>query len=202
MADENSKGKKTGWEKVEIVLRPAGALFAAITVAFIGLMGRDYMEERQSNEMRLRLYTELMSQREEAESALRKDMFTSIMDSFLEPGSETLEPQVLQLELLAHNFHESLNLTPLFLHLKRRISNDRHESLKVRTGYRRRLEKVAREIIGKQIAILEVAGLKKPEATPGLEPVNWGLNRLSRPVFVERSHWLAQYITILSIVGA
>jgi len=61
-----------------------------------------------------RIYLELTSKREESESALRKDMFVSIIESFLRPGAATLDERVLNLELLSYNFHESLNLKPLF----------------------------------------------------------------------------------------
>jgi hypothetical protein len=41
-------------------------------------------------------------------------MFKSIIDSFLRTGSSSIEDQVLNLELLVYNFHESLNLSPSF----------------------------------------------------------------------------------------
>ena len=78
----------------------------------------------QTQETNARLYSELTSRREESESALRKDMFTSIIKSFLRSGQQaTLEQKVLNLELLVYNFHESLNLKPLFLHIQRQVEN-------------------------------------------------------------------------------
>ena len=62
-----------------------------------------------------------MSRREESESALRKDMFVSIISSFVNPRDTALSSDVLNLEMLAYNFHESLNLKPLFLELRRRV---------------------------------------------------------------------------------
>ena len=112
--------------------------------------------------MRIRLYTELMSQREEAESALRKDMFTSIIDTFLKPAKIELEEKVLNLELLAYNFHESLNLKPLFLHIQKLIEQ---ESESPDSDPREiedccnRLRKVAREITGKQMLSLKGVGV-------------------------------------------
>jgi hypothetical protein len=124
-------------------------------------MGSNYLDARQNIEMRVRLYTELISSREQAESALRKDMFTSIIGSFLEPKTDSLEPKILQLELLAHNFHESLNLKPLFMHLKRRIEREDIKDPAIKRDYIKRLRRVAREVMWKQLGILEGAGVLK-----------------------------------------
>jgi hypothetical protein len=106
-----------------------------------------------------------MSKREESESSLRKDMFLSILNSFVEQKTSTIEGDVLKLELLAYNFHESLNLKPLFLSLKRRITADLAASPtpQVRTALEEdtnRLERVAREIARKQMIVLEGVGKK------------------------------------------
>jgi hypothetical protein len=89
-----------------------------------------------------------MSRREEAESSLRKDMFVSIISSFLQPSKEDLDGKVLNLELLAYNFNDSLNLKPLFLDLQRRLRKssgpDKKEQLQ-------RINRVARETTAKQL---------------------------------------------------
>jgi hypothetical protein len=64
-----------------------------------------------------------MSRREESEATLRKEMFQSIIGSFFDPSANSLDVQLLKMELLAHNFHEALSLTPLFIHLRRSILN-------------------------------------------------------------------------------
>src|SRR5258707_14402200 len=117
--DEVKKPKKDAWDKAKVVLEPVGGLLTAISVAALGFYGSRVLEQRQTLDSNFRLYSELMSKREESESALRTDMFQSIIQSFLKPGTESqsLEPQVLNLELLAYNFNESLNLKPLFIHL-------------------------------------------------------------------------------------
>ena len=83
----------------------------------------------QTSETNARLYSELTSKREESDSALRKDMFTSIINSFLREGPATLEQKMLNLELLVYNFHESLNLKPLFVHIQRGISTPGRRSI-------------------------------------------------------------------------
>ena len=149
MGNSNGDNRRDGWYKAGIVLKPVSGLLAALTVAMCGFIGSKYLNSRQENDLRVRLYTELISKREEAESALRKDMFTSIIETFLKADTTTMEEKVLQLELLAYNFHECLNLTPLFVHLNSQIP------IGEKPGLKKRLEKVAREVNAKQLAILK-----------------------------------------------
>ena len=147
--------KKDGWDKAAILFKPVGGLLTALTIAYIGFMSNEYLASRQQNELRTRLYTEIISQREESESALRKDMFTCIIGSFLEPESATLKENVLKLELLVYNFHESFNLKPLFKHIMKQIDN---ETTDIKKGeFKKRVKKAAKEITSKQLAILDNA---------------------------------------------
>src|SRR5881396_1966740 len=98
-----------------------------------------------------------MSSREQAESGLRKDMFLSIIQAFLRPESEGLEAKMLNLEMLSYNFHESLNLKPLFAHLDRQITAS---TGKDKAGYVTRLNQVAQEVVTRQMVLLEQAGQK------------------------------------------
>ena len=97
------------------------------------------------------------SRREESEATLRKEMFQSIIGSFFDPGSTTLEVKLLKMELLAQNFHEALNLTPLFLHLRREIGES-PVSVSAKRGYENRLSELAREVTRKQLIVLEAGG--------------------------------------------
>ncbi len=166
MADEPKK--RDLWEKISLVMQSSGGLLAAVTVAVIGLIGSSYLKDRelaenatrqrmQAYETNVRIYTELMSKREEAESALRKDMFVSIIQSFLRPGSTALDERVLNLELLSYNFHESLNLKPLFAYLEKQIGSSGDTKKKELLD---RLYKVATEISRKQMLVLEGVGRK------------------------------------------
>ena len=165
---EEPPRKRDLWEKIGLVLQSSGGLLTAVTVAIIGLIGssylkdreikeNDYRQEEQLRESKNRIYIELTSKREEAESALRKDMFVSIIQSFLRPASASLDERVLNLELLSYNFHESLNLKPLFLYLERQIISSGDARKK---EYLDRLYKVAMEISRKQMLVLESAGQK------------------------------------------
>lgn len=157
---DNSKRPRDNWDKWDIILKPAGALLTALTLATLGFISSSYLNRRQNIETRTRLFTELISQREQSESSLRKDMFTSIIETFLRPGTQSpsIREKVLNLELLAYNFHESLNLQPLFLDLRDEIVSSKDEA---RNAYLGRLERIAKEITMKQKGVLEAAGAKQ-----------------------------------------
>ena len=192
-ADESPRRVKKvrdSWDKVQILVQPMGGLFTAFAIAILGFKSSEYLDRRQAIETNTRLYSELMSKREESESALRKDMFQTIIGSFVTAsGQGDLDASVLNLELLAYNFHESLNLKPLFLDLKRRIAR---ETARAGTaagraeyeGYQERLERVAREIARKQVIVLEGVGKKFDrsidlEADPSGETLEPATLRLS-----------------------
>lgn len=157
---ERSEGEKDIWDKAEIVLHPLGGLITAITIAMVSYYASDYINRNQENEAKTRLYTELMSRREESESALRKDMFTSIIGTILQ-NSNTIDEKILQLELLAYNFHESLNLTPLFTYLNRR-NNSETTDRALHTKFKNRIYDMSKEVTTKQLASLEgVATVEK-----------------------------------------
>jgi hypothetical protein len=146
---------KDFWDKVSVVLHPLGGLLTAFAVTYVGMKGSQILERRQSLDTNARLYSELMSRREEAESSLRKDMFVSIFSSFLQPSQGDLDGKILNLELLAYNFHDSLNLKPLFLDIQRRLLKSKDAD---RVDFLVRLNRVAREITAKQLFSLEGHG--------------------------------------------
>ena len=89
------------WDKIHILIQPLGGLFTAFAIAIIGYKSSEYLNRRQMVEDNTRLYSEIMSKREESESALRKDMFQTIIGSFVNAsGKGDLDASVLNLELL------------------------------------------------------------------------------------------------------
>jgi len=194
-----AESKRDGWDKAAIILQPVGGLLTALAIAALGYFSSETINRRQAIETNTRLYSELMSKREESESALRKDMFVSIIGSFLRPsGTGTIAADVLNLELLASNFHESLNLKPLFVDLRRRILKDEtgiHTAVARAEydDYQARLERVARETVRKEMIILESAGkkvdrtvdlTKDPEGT-SLAPATLTLDGIQTTISVD-----------------
>ena len=157
MAGGDTPDHKDFWDKLQIVLQPLGGLLTAVAVAMLGFMGSSAIDRQQSSEAKLRLYSELMSRREESEATLRKEMFQSIIGSFFDNGQASLDARLLKMELLAQNFHEALNLTPLFQHMRREIERA-DASAAQRRGYEDRLVDLAREVTRKQLIVLEAGG--------------------------------------------
>jgi hypothetical protein len=155
--DSKEEKGKDNWEKADVVLKFIAGVFTAAAVAFIGFYGSYTLERNQALDTDTRLYAELMSQRENAETSLRKDMFNSIIGSFLKSKSAGYEEKVLNLELLAYNFHEALDLGPLFKSVYAEIRESRKPNADL---YLRRLEDAADEVKSKQIMSLEDSGGK------------------------------------------
>ena len=182
------KNGKDSWDKAAIILHPVGGLMAALAVAGLGFFGSQFLERRQAEETRARFYSELISKREDADSALRKDMFMSIIQSFLKPASTSVEDRTVNLELLAFNFHESLNLKPLFAQLNAEIARS---ATPAKRDQKDHLEKVAREVTRKEMVVLEGVGrsfertvdFDEVSTSPGglaLEPARLTLNGIDR----------------------
>ncbi len=152
---ESEPKPRDRWDKLDIILKFVGAIGTAVVLAGVGVFGSQFLARRQDAETDLRLYTELMSKREEADTSLRKEMFNSIITNFLKPASEEQpDKMVLNLELLAYNFHDSLDLGPLFKDVYKKLL--KHPD--VNRPYIDRLKKVTRDVVAKQIAMLAEAG--------------------------------------------
>jgi hypothetical protein len=182
---------KDFWDILQIVLAPLGGLLTALAVASLGIMGSRALERQQNEEAKLRLYSELMTRREESEATLRKEMFQSIIGSFFDATTGSVDVKLLKMELLAQNFHEALSLSPLFLHLRREIGRAPVTETE-RRSYEVRLSELAREVTRKQLVVLEAGGrrfdwtvllsdsLLAGQASETLEDVTLDLDGVSR----------------------
>jgi hypothetical protein len=155
--EKPEKPEKDFWDKVDVVLRPLNGLLTALAVALLGYYTSNIVRQQETRDSNERVYTQLMSSREQAESALRKDMFLSIIQIFQRPEQIGLETKMLNLEMLAYNFHDSLNLKPLFAYIDREITAARDSE---KPSYVARLNQVSKEIITRQLVLLEQVGSK------------------------------------------
>jgi hypothetical protein len=117
-------------------------------------------DAREQREQKTRLYAELMSRREQADSDLRKDMFGKVFDKFFRDARGDRREQVLKLEILAKNFHDALDLSPLFKEVHRQIAEDSKLPAVERRKLEGRLTQLARDIGSKQALVLEQSGGK------------------------------------------
>jgi hypothetical protein len=156
MADGEKKAHRHWIEISQVVAMP-------IVTLVVGYLLNSSISTSQTRDSNLRLYADMMGRREEADSALRKDMFQSILQTFVAsaPGGRSdPEALVLNLELLAYNFHESLDLGPLFKHVQRQLAAkapaDRDSKDQTLTW---RLERVAEEVKERQLAAISESGM-------------------------------------------
>ena len=153
---ERAPRKDTGFDWMELLKVVALPLAAVI----LGYVFNTSLNQRQTRDNDARLYADMMGRREDADSSLRKDMFKSILDTFLkqeprQPRSKELEQKVLNIELLAYNFHESLDLGPLFKHLQRELADGKTNPEKALLW---RLERVALDVKDRQLAVVADSG--------------------------------------------
>ena len=154
MADAEKKGRRHWIEISQVVAMP-------IVTLVVGYLLNSSISSSQTRDSNLRLYADMMGRREEADSALRKDMFQSILQTFVSsPGGRgDAEAQVLNLELLAYNFHESLDLGPLFKHVQRQLTAKAAEARDPKDQTLVwRLERVAEEVKERQLAAISESG--------------------------------------------
>lgn len=150
MAEGDLKSSINWVELAKVVALP-------LVTLVVGYLFNSSLNTRQERDNKIHLYADMMGRREEADSSLRKDMFKSILDTFLKPGAarpEQLETKVLNIELLAYNFHESLDLGPLFKHVRRELETAHSDE-----NLLWRLERVAQEVKGRQLAVLADSGM-------------------------------------------
>ena len=184
------------WDFIELFLRPTSAFLTAITVALIGWFGQQALIAQQTEETKrmekaqvaktirakeaqkaeternemiqnYRLYSELLSRREDAESALRRNMFTTILEKFFQVNNseehETdMDQRLLKLEMLSLNFGESLSLSPLFISLDHAIDRFPYApefSDVSKIDDRNRLHSLAKRVADQQVSALSTGGI-------------------------------------------
>ena len=119
--------------------------------------------KRSDHQQDTRLYTELMSRREEADSALRTEMFKTILDGFLETPANAprdILSQILKLEILALNFGDALSLNPLFISLDKEITAQKSMLRPEKRLLRNRLRSLARRVSNSQLSALTPVGVE------------------------------------------
>ena len=120
---------------------------------------RDDLRRREQAEQQFRLYTDLMSKREESDTAVRRGLFDKLMGTYLAPNPGDLGKRLVALELLSLNFHDSLNLSPLFWELASDIGKS--PAGKGRDEFAEHLDRVASQVKARQASQLEADGRRQ-----------------------------------------
>lgn len=132
------------------------AMPAAICI--VPLLFELFSHAHDERENQFRLYTELLSKREEADMAVRQGIFDKVFDKYLPPDSNDIDTRLVGLELMAANFHESVDISPLFWQLDRQVSRQREGE--PRQSALKELERISGVVKARQVEGLEIAGRK------------------------------------------
>lgn len=144
-------------------------IVGGIVIGLLGLFTQHILGNIASKQENARLITQLQLQREQGESNLRRDIFDQAIAALLSEDDlarSDLSPskRLMKLELLAHNFGGSLNLSPLFVEFNRdldqlELGSSGNPDLQILIGsLRKRLRGLAKRVASKQISALAQAG--------------------------------------------
>ena len=128
-------------------------------ICLVPLLFEYISHKHDERENQFRLYTELLSKREDADMAVRQGIFNKVFDKYLPPDAKDIETRLVGLELMASNFHESVDIGPLFRQLDRELGLE-GDSARQQFG-RKELERIAEAAKSRQIEGLELAGIKR-----------------------------------------
>ncbi len=127
--------------RLEIILRSITAVGALLAGVFIPVV----INVNQEKNRETQLYVQIMTQREQSDSALRSQMFNSLIGSYF--GKDILsdpEKQMMYLHLLTLNFQEFFDARPLYEDLDKRVNPEQ----------RKRLLEIARNAADRQVNLL------------------------------------------------
>ncbi|HKW95162.1 MAG TPA: hypothetical protein VJX92_24980 [Methylomirabilota bacterium] len=160
---ERSDTVKKPDEKTGKALEWTKAIGMPIVTLVITILGGYFFttltNDRDSRESKDRLYAQLLTQREQSDALIRKDMFGVVINRFLTEAKPTdWSTKVLQLELLANNFNQSLDLAPLFKDLGRKLMEGPAVDGQ-RAELKKRLDRTAANLIFKQVNSLARRGV-------------------------------------------
>lgn len=143
MSPENPEPRR-----LDVVLKAITAIGALLAGVFIPIT----INYNQEKNRETQLYVQIMTQREQSDSALRSQMFNALIGSYF--GQDILkdpEKQMTYLHLLTLNFQDFFDARPLFEDLSKRVDPEQ----------RKRLLGIARSAADRQVNLLT-----KPDNAP------------------------------------
>lgn len=157
---EKSKSRPEGASALEWIKAVATPLATVLVTVVGGAYVSAYVKERENRDTDERLYAQLLIQREQSDASVRKDMFSLVIREFLTGAKTTLDwhDKVLQLELLASNFNQSIDLAPLFKDIARRMPLDHNLGQDARKQLADRMDTMAAALNFKQVNALKRRG--------------------------------------------
>ena len=165
MADEKPVGKVRRFlDYLETISKIVGG----VSIPIAGLYLTSALHQQTESNQRAQLYASIMTGREKADSDVRAEMFSSLMNRYLGAsgaGKETVDAfrdRVMFLDLLRSNFEEYFNARPLFTRLYEQIGDQEARAGEANreawSGLRQQLIEIAKDTTSRQVALLVRAG--------------------------------------------
>lgn len=149
---QNRPAKSGGGSKWMDILDISAKLIATGAVVAVTVIANQFQSSMTA--------TSLLSQREQADSALRAGMFHELVGPIVGSEKSTADIPVnrerLLVELLALNFHDHFELKPMLLHVDERLAHEKIAGMAPtqKEDARESLRSIARRILQRQLAAL------------------------------------------------
>ena len=169
---EAKNRKRDHWGKFESFAK----IVAAVGVS-IGSIWIPYIIGKTSEQSdRAKVYMQVMSEREKADTAIRQEMFKTLLANYLgrfedkknaTENEESFRKRIVFLDLLNLNFQEYLNARPLFedvyLRLEKAKKKEKKDSKEYETWgkLQKELIRVSKNVASSQSAMLTPSGLSR-----------------------------------------
>ena len=170
---QEKTGRRDLWGKTESLAK----ILAGIAVS-IGSIAIPYIIGKTSEQSRrAQVYMQVMSEREKADTAIRQEMFKTLLTNYLgsfevrkdaRESEDSFRRRIMFLDLLNLNFQEYLNSKPLFEDVYARLERAKKRDKKGSTEYET-VEKLQEDLIGvaknvasRQSSMLALSGLSRP----------------------------------------
>jgi hypothetical protein len=162
--------KRDLWGKLESFAKIAAAVAVSIGSILIPyIIGKTSEQSR-----RAQVYMQVMSEREKADTAIRQEMFKTLLADYLgrfqdnaAENEDSFRKRIMFLDLLTLNFQEYLNARPLFEDVYLRLEKAKKKEKKGGKEYetwekfQESLFRVAKNVASSQSAMLTQSGLSR-----------------------------------------
>ncbi len=163
MADEPPTGKL---KRFFDYLETASKILGGVSIPIAGLFVTLALHQQTESNQRAQLYANIMTGREKADSEVRAQMFSRLLDRYLvSQGGQTLEgfrDRVMFLDLVQANFEEYFNSRPLFIRLYKQILDQeakaRGDKKDEWSALKKQLFDIAQDTTSRQLVLLVRAG--------------------------------------------
>src|SRR2546422_8368371 len=163
MADEQPAGR---FKRFLEYLEPISKIVGGVSIPIAGLFVTLALHQQTESNQRAQLYANIMTGREKADSDVRAQMFSRLLDRYLvTAGGATLDgfrDRVMFLDLVQANFEEYFNARPLFTRLYEQLRDQEARSNTTDrpawAGLKHQLFEIAKDTTSRQVALLVRSG--------------------------------------------